>query len=88
LIARNKPNSKAGGKRATKPVYDCRGVLAVKFSSVKKSLDVHYKHVPIHKTYEERAPPPRRDSKRRKWLEMNNPEAYVIFIRTCRAALT
>lgn len=58
-------------------MYDCRGVLAVKFSAVKRSLDVHYKHIPIHKTYEERAPPPRRDSKRRKWMEEHNPEAYV-----------
>ncbi|KAF2756393.1 hypothetical protein EJ05DRAFT_501897 [Pseudovirgaria hyperparasitica] len=63
------------GKRATKPVYDCRGVLAVKFSSVKQSLEVHYKHIPKHKTYEERAPPPRRDSKRRKRLEADDPDA-------------
>lgn len=63
------------GKRATKPVYDCKGVLSVKFSASKQSLDVFYKHVPIHKTYEERAPPPRKDSKRRKYLEENDPEA-------------
>jgi hypothetical protein len=65
------------GKRATKPVYDCKGVLSVKFSATKQSLDVFYKHVPIHKTYEERAPPPRKDSKRRKYLEENDPEAIV-----------
>lgn len=65
------------GKRATKPVYDCKGVLAVKFSATKQSLEVIYKHVPIHKTYEERAPPPRKDSKRRKILEETDPEALI-----------
>ncbi|KAF2022126.1 hypothetical protein BU24DRAFT_339448 [Aaosphaeria arxii CBS 175.79] len=65
------------GKRATKPVYDCKGVLSVKFSATKSSLDVHYKHVPVHKTYEERAPPPRKDSKRRKFLEQADPDALV-----------
>ncbi|KAL1796449.1 hypothetical protein ACET3X_004989 [Alternaria dauci] len=65
------------GKRATKPVYDCKGVLSIKFSATKQTLDVFYKHVPIHKTYEERAPPPRKDSKRRKYLEENDPEALV-----------
>ncbi|OCL05077.1 hypothetical protein AOQ84DRAFT_103993 [Glonium stellatum] len=65
------------GKRATKPVYDCRGVLSVKFSAIKQTLDVFYKHIPIHKTYEERAPPPRKDSKRRRYLEVHNPEALA-----------
>lgn len=63
------------GKRATKPVYDCKGVLSIKFSATKNTLDVFYKHVPIHKTYEERAPPPRKDSKRRKFLEDHDPDA-------------
>ncbi|KAL1611851.1 hypothetical protein SLS60_000072 [Paraconiothyrium brasiliense] len=62
------------GKRATKPVYDCKGVLSIKFSATKQSLDVFYKHIPVHKTYEERAPPPRKDSRRRKFLEENDPE--------------
>ncbi|KAF2031336.1 hypothetical protein EK21DRAFT_63660 [Setomelanomma holmii] len=65
------------GKRATKPVYDCKGVLSIKFSATKQTLDVFYKHVPIHKTYEERAPPPRKDSKRRKYLEEHHPDALV-----------
>jgi hypothetical protein len=65
------------GKRATKPVYDCKGVLSIKFSATKQTLDVIYKHVPIHKTYEERAPAPRRDSKRRKYLEVNDPDALA-----------
>jgi hypothetical protein len=65
------------GKRATKPVYDCKGVLSIKFSATKQTLDVFYKHVPIHKTYEERAPPPRKDSKRRKFLQVNDPEALA-----------
>lgn len=63
------------GKRATKPVYDCKGVLSIKFSATKQSLDVFYKHLPVHKTYEERAPPPRKDSRRRKFLEENDPDA-------------
>ena len=63
------------GKRATKPVYDCKGVLSIKFSATKNTLDVFYKHLPVHKTYEERAPPPRKDSRRRKFLEENDPEA-------------
>ncbi|KAF9735001.1 C6 finger domain-containing protein [Paraphaeosphaeria minitans] len=62
------------GKRATKPVYDCKGVLSIKFSATKQALDVFYKHVPIHKTYEERAPPPRKDSRRRKFLEEHDPD--------------
>ncbi|KAJ8108606.1 hypothetical protein OPT61_g8060 [Boeremia exigua] len=65
------------GKRATKPVYDCKGVLSIKFSATKETLDVFYKHVPVHKTYEERAPPPRKDSKRRKFLEENDPDALA-----------
>jgi hypothetical protein len=63
------------GKRATKPVFDCKGVLSVKFSASKQTLDVYYKHVPMHKTYEERAPAPRRDSKRRKTLADTDPDA-------------
>jgi len=57
-----------------KPVYECEGLLSVKFSVTKMSLELHYKHVPLHPTYEERAPPPRRDSKRRKLLEIFHPE--------------
>lgn len=72
------------GKRATKPVYDCRGVLSVKFSAVKQTLDVFYKHIPIHKTYEERAPPPRKDSKRRRFMEVHNPEALARIIHKTR----
>ena len=62
------------GKKKVKPVYDCSGLIWVKFSITKNNLEIQYKHVPIHKTYEERAPPPRRDSKRRKMLELFNPE--------------
>jgi hypothetical protein len=36
---------------ATKPVYDCQGVLSIKFSATKQALDVFYKHIPVHKTY-------------------------------------
>lgn len=62
------------GKKKVKPVYDCKGLIWVKFSVTKNNLEVHYKHVPVHKTYEERAPPPRKDSKRRKLLELFNPD--------------
>ncbi|KAL9624066.1 MAG: hypothetical protein Q9160_001588 [Pyrenula sp. 1 TL-2023] len=66
---------KTQGKRAAKPVYDCGGYIAVKFSAVKQNLEVTYKHNPVHKTYDERAPIPRRGSKRRRLMEMYNPEA-------------
>lgn len=65
------------GKRAAKPVYDCNGYIAVKFSAVKQNLEVTYKHNPVHKTYDERAPIPRRGSKRRRLMEMYNPESCV-----------
>ena len=69
-------NGKSGsrGKRATKPVYDCKGVLSIKFSATRQCIDVIYKHVPIHATYEERAPPPRKHAKRRVDWELTNPE--------------
>lgn len=72
------------GKRATKPVYDCKGVLSIKFSATKETLDVFYKHVPVHKTYEERAPPPRKDSKRRKFLEENDPDTLARLINRAK----
>ncbi|KIX08128.1 uncharacterized protein Z518_02784 [Rhinocladiella mackenziei CBS 650.93] len=62
------------GVKIRKPVFDCHGLLSVKFSSTKMSLELHYKHVPLHQTYEERAPPPRKDSKRRKILEIFHPD--------------
>lgn len=63
------------GKEKKKAVYDCRGLIAVKFSVTKNNLEVHYRHVPLHKTFAERAPAPRRDSKRRKMMEIMDPEA-------------
>ncbi|RMZ77327.1 hypothetical protein DV737_g4405, partial [Chaetothyriales sp. CBS 132003] len=62
------------GKKKVKPVYDCRGVIHIKFSATKQVLEVHYRHVPLHQTYEARAPPPRKGSKRRKLLELFAPE--------------
>lgn len=67
-----------------KPVYECQGLLSVKFSVTKMSLELHYKHVPVHPTYEERAPPPRRDSKRRKLLEIFHPELLPTLARQKR----
>ena len=62
------------GKKKVKPVYDCNGVIHIKFSVTKQSLEVLYKHIPVHQTYEERAPPPRKNSKRRKFLELFAPD--------------
>ncbi|KAF2461211.1 hypothetical protein BDY21DRAFT_140913 [Lineolata rhizophorae] len=73
----NHKNQISGGdptKRSKKPVYDCRGLIAVKFSETKQALEVIYKHIPLHQTYEERAPIPRKDSKRRQWLEQHEPD--------------
>ncbi|QDS75154.1 hypothetical protein FKW77_008140 [Venturia effusa] len=69
-------NGKAGssGRRATKPVYDCKGILSIKFSALRQCVDVVYRHIRCHETYEERAPPPRRDAKRRAEWEMSNPD--------------
>lgn len=64
-------------KRKMKPVYDCAGTIHVKFSVTKQSLELHYKHVPCHKTYEERAPTPRKNSKRRKIMEVFEPDKLV-----------
>lgn len=63
------------GRAKKKPVYDCKGLIAVKFSITKNNLEVHYRHVPVHKTYEERAPLPRKESKRRRMMEVLDPEA-------------
>jgi hypothetical protein len=69
-------NGKSGsqGKRATKPVFDCKGVLSIKFSATRQCIDVVYKHIPCHETYEIRAPPPRKNSKRRADWEAKNPD--------------
>ncbi|KAK5055409.1 hypothetical protein LTR84_013159 [Exophiala bonariae] len=61
-----------------KSVFECQGLLSVKFSITKMSLELHYKHVPLHPTYEERAPIPRKESKRRKLLEIFNPELLSV----------
>ena len=61
------------GQRVRKPVYDCKGIITVKFSAVKQNLQVQYKHVPIHKSYEERAPRPRRGTTRYRLAELYNP---------------
>ena len=66
------------GKRKIKPVYECQGAVWIKFSVTYQKLQVEYKHVPVHQTYEERAPPPRKDSKRRKIMELFNPEAIAL----------
>lgn len=65
------------GQKVQKPVYDCKGIVAVKFSAVKQNLQVQYKHLPVHTSYEERAPPPRHGTKRWKLAAMYNPGRYV-----------
>ena len=65
------------GQKVQKPVYDCKGIIAVKFSAVKQNLQVQYKHLPVHKSYEERAPPPRRGTNRYKLAELYNPESLL-----------
>lgn len=65
------------GKRKMKPVYDCQGTIHVKFSVTKQHMELHYKHIPMHPTYEERAPVPRKNSKRRKIMEVFEPEKLV-----------
>lgn len=62
------------GKISRKAVYDCKGLIAVKFSVTKQNLEVHYKHIPLHGTFDERAPLPRRESKRRRMLEVIDPD--------------
>ncbi|KIW37935.1 uncharacterized protein PV06_09913 [Exophiala oligosperma] len=57
-----------------KQVWECEGVLAIKFSLTKMSLELHYKHIPLHPTFDERAPLPRAGSKRRKLMEIFHPE--------------
>lgn len=60
--AKRRPGANTRGVR--KPTYDCKGQIAVKFSGVRQSVEVVYKHHPIHKTVAERRPPPRRDPKK------------------------
>lgn len=59
----------AGTRGVRKPTYDCKGQIAVKFSGVRQSVEVVYKHNPIHKTVAERKPPPRKDSRYRRTRE-------------------
>ncbi|KAF1344596.1 hypothetical protein BDV97DRAFT_362029 [Delphinella strobiligena] len=61
--AKRRPGANTRGVR--KPTYDCKGQIAVKFSGLRQSVEVVYKHRPIHKTVAERRPPPRKDSRRK-----------------------
>lgn len=60
-------------QRARKQVYDCQGYLTVKFSATRQCLEVLYKHIPLHMTYDERAPLPRVGTKRFQILELTDP---------------
>lgn len=70
-------NEDAGteGRERRKPFYHRKGLIAVKFPITEINLEVNYRHVPLHKTFRERAPPPRRESKRRRPLEVLDPRA-------------
>ncbi|KAI5194134.1 hypothetical protein E4T39_08776 [Aureobasidium subglaciale] len=61
--ATRRPGANTRGVR--KPTYDCKGQIAVKFSALRQSVEVVYKHHAIHKTVAERRPPPRKDAKRK-----------------------
>ncbi|KAF2276016.1 uncharacterized protein EI97DRAFT_433946 [Westerdykella ornata] len=65
------------GKRATKPVFPCGGLVRMLFSAVEKTLVLEYRHNPCHKTYAERAPPPRPNAKRRRVDGEGEAEAAV-----------
>ncbi|KAK4940662.1 hypothetical protein LTR10_019292 [Elasticomyces elasticus] len=67
------------GVKVRKPVWDCQGTVAVKFSLTKMSLEVQYKHIPMHPTFDERAPAPRNGSKRKRMLEIFHPEKLPKF---------
>ncbi|KAI1617032.1 hypothetical protein EDD37DRAFT_604313 [Exophiala viscosa] len=67
------------GVKVRKPVWDCQGTVAVKFSLTKMSLEVHYKHIPMHPTFDERAPAPRNGSKRKRMLEIFHPDKLPKF---------
>ncbi|KAL6251354.1 hypothetical protein RBB50_001563 [Rhinocladiella similis] len=62
------------GVKVRKQVWECEGMLAIKFSLTKMCLELHYKHIPLHPTFDERAPLPRSGSKRRKLMEIFHPE--------------
>ncbi|EXJ58553.1 hypothetical protein A1O7_05980 [Cladophialophora yegresii CBS 114405] len=62
------------GVKSRKRVYECGGAIWIKFSLTKNNLQLDYKHIPMHPTVEERAPTPRRGSKRRRMWEVFHPE--------------
>ena len=71
--ATRRPGANTRGVR--KPTYDCKGQIAVKFSAMRQSVEVVYKHHAIHKTVAERRPPPRKDSKRKSVTQQPVSEA-------------
>lgn len=48
-----------GERGPRKPTYDCKGSISVKFSAVRNSVDIYYRHYAIHASVAERRPPPR-----------------------------
>ncbi|KAI5276671.1 hypothetical protein E4T47_00388 [Aureobasidium subglaciale] len=68
--ATRRPGANTRGVR--KPTYDCKGQIAVKFSALRQSVEVVYKHHAIHKTVAERRPPPRKDAKRKSTTQQSS----------------
>lgn len=75
-------NIMTSSQKIQKPVYDCKGIIAVKFSVVKQNPQVQYKHVLVHKSYDQRVPPPRCGTNLWKLVELHDPERYVIMLRS------
>ncbi|KAK4546542.1 hypothetical protein LTR36_001759 [Oleoguttula mirabilis] len=55
-----------GERGPRKPTYDCKGSISVKFSAVRKSVDIYYRHYAIHSSVAERRPAPRQAPRARK----------------------
>ncbi|KAI7241024.1 hypothetical protein KC330_g866 [Hortaea werneckii] len=48
-----------GERGPRKPTYDCKGSISVKFSQVRRTVDIYYRHNAVHTSVAERKPPPR-----------------------------
>lgn len=48
-----------GERGPRKPTYDCKGSISVKFSAVRKTVDIYYRHNAIHSSVADRKPRPR-----------------------------
>ncbi|KAI7475868.1 hypothetical protein KC357_g4872 [Hortaea werneckii] len=53
-----------GERGPRKPTYDCKGSISVKFSQVRRTVDIYYRHNAVHASVAERKPPPRAPPRR------------------------